>query len=238
MWRVAVALLGSVGVAAADGYPVELVDRPVVLPDGATELDVGWDFRTYVQNGMRTGFTDNADPDISVSHAIGPVWGGIGVAHDGYAWVDVDLGGPALAFGATFSAPQQDDSYSYSQHAGVIYKRAVVPDTLAAYGSATAYLAELRGPPMSPSGHVISIDPRAGLELQVDPHWAVTVASELYVPVQYSSGFTERVSLATTAQVLFAIDRWDFYINGSLYDITRSGPSTFVSLGFTKRWGI
>jgi hypothetical protein len=238
MRLVVVALLCGVRIAAADDYPVELVDRPVVLPDGATALDVSWDFRTYVQNGMRTGVTDNTDPDLSISHAIGPVWAGIGVAHDGYAWVDVDLGGPALLFGGTFSAPQPDDSYRYSQHAAVIYKGMIVPGTLAAYGSATAYLAELGGPPMQPSGHVISIDPRAGLELQIDPHWALTLASELFVPVQHSSALSERVALEVTAQALFAIRRWDFYLGGSLYDVTRSGPSTFVSLGFTKRWGI
>jgi hypothetical protein len=44
-------------------------------------------------------------------------------------------------------------------------------------------------------------------------------------------------TLGTGLSVYLGFRKWDFFINGSLGDITRR-PSTFLNIGFAKRWGL
>ena len=240
---ISVLLVCGSRLAAADAsepeYPVAVTDRPIVLPAGATLLGLSYEFRTQVFHGTRSGFTDDTTPDIVVGHAFGPVEIDLGAGELAYGSVEIDLGGPALDIGAVARFPQNGGTYGYAQSISVIHKLVLAPQQFAVFGSASLYLAESKVVDPTPvSGHVITARTRAGLEVQLAPNVALSSAALVDAPLQQSSAFHAMTALAVSAELLFAIRRWDFYAAGSLYDITRTGPATFLSIGFTKRWGI
>ena len=240
---IAVLLVWGSRLAAADvresEYPLAVTDRPIVLPAGATLLDISYELKTYVLHGMRSGFTDDTTPNVAVGHAFGPVEIDLGAGELAYGSVAIDLGGPTLAVNAFFTFPQSKDIYSYTQGISVIHKLVLAPQQFAVFGSASLSLHEIQIlDPTPASGHVITARTRAGLEIQLAPNVALISAALVEAPLQQSSAFHSITALTVSAELLFAIRRWDFYVAGSLYDITRTGPSTFLSLGFTKRWGI
>ncbi len=234
-----------------DRYPVEFVDRPLVHPAGMTVFDPSYQFRTHVErytdaSGVvryrRTGFADDMTPDLSVSHAFGPVdvGVGLGVLARVHASTAIPTLPVAIGVGAGFGAPQPDRRYYHSQYIRIVYKRVLVPQRVALFGSATADLAEARlfdAMDMLVEGIEVSGSGGVSVELQLSRHWCVVGRVNGGVPLYKTAAFDVHAGLGTGASVLLGFRKWDFFVDADLGDVTRR-PSTFLNIGFAKRWGL
>jgi hypothetical protein len=232
-----------------DRYPIELVDRPLVMPGGVTQFDPSMQFRTYVQQTVdasgnstykRTGFFENRTPDLSLSHVFGPVQVGVGlgVYFNTYATMLVSSLPVAVRISALFSAVQPDGRYFHSQTVGATYKHLTIPHRLAIVGRVSASLEEVRAIYSGVEVEGLNTDANASITgiVQLARHWSVYVGLRTNVPIYKTADFNVGVSVGAATGVELTFRKWDFFIDTAM-GLDRH-PSTFLNIGFAKRWGL
>ena len=231
---VVVALAGSVGVAAADDYPVNLPDRPILLLPGMTRLELAEDFSSSTTSAL-----SNRQLDLDLAHAIGDVQVGVDLGFD--ATVDVDLDTHAfgvleLAYAA--GAPQADHTLHQGQTFDLEEKLHLVPGSFALYVEAGVTLNENRI--VDPSGALVwthtpvtygLVEP----QLQVARHLALHGLVSGNAPFAQSASVHFASALFANVGAIVILGRWDLFASYELEDVTnRRLP--FVNVGFEKRW--
>lgn len=232
--------------AGKEPYPIELVDRPLVLPRGATELSVNELFRTYLQtmtdaNGIETREREwDYGPGFSIGHVFGPIEVSIDVQDPVQLRFDMLVPEQPIRVSLTTStlAPQRDGRYHIDQVAYVTYKRAVIPHRLALLAGASVVLAEtrIREAGQEIEGVYVRVGAGGTAEVQVARRVCISAGASIggYVYQSAPFGFHGRPSASLT--ITFLLRRWDFFVD-SHWSI-ESAPAASAFVGFTKRWGI
>src|SRR3954453_17934382 len=150
-------------------YPESVVDRPLLLLRGMTTLDLGLDFRTYLQttvdaNGntatSKTSLWDDHAGDIVVTHSFGSFEiGGRLLGNKTGPFLQAHLRtylGPipgALTITADIKATQENSAFDheYFEDVGYTYKAVVVSHQLALYGNANVEITEVAFKPAAMS---------------------------------------------------------------------------------------
>jgi len=241
-------VVSSSGFARADepSYPIEIVDRPIVLLPGMTTLDLSEALRTSVATAMdgtmyRSSFFGDRTTTIGAAHAFGPVEVDLSVGKYASAGARLDVAPFAVAVGASFSGLYANGHYSHEQDASLAYKVHVVPEQLALFAEVYAGINERRDivDGQRVTGTVLFSGVHGTGEVQLTRRLGVYLGATLALPFEKSDArLTNVVTLSTDLTLLFALARWDFFAGAGIGDVTRGHPTTFLSIGFTKRWGI
>jgi hypothetical protein len=228
-------------------YPIELVDRPLVLPGGATELDVWWQIQTSLQrttdaNGIEMRERSSQQtPALSVGHVFGPIKVSIDLAIGAQIRFEMLVPGQPIRLwlSASTLVPQPDHRYHIDQVANVTYKRAVIPHRLALLAEATVVLAEARlhdEAGINVEGVYVYSGAGASAEVQLAQRWCLSAGifggGHLYKSVPFDLHAQPGASFG----IRFLLRRWDFYVNGA--SSLAFHPSATIHIGFEKRWGI
>ena len=81
---------------------------------------------------------------------------------------------------------------------------------------------------------MLGVNSGAGATIQLPALFALSAGSYAGVPFSQSPDFGAKIALGVQAFFYYALRKWDFYVGGSLTDITRR-PSTYFTFGFEKR---
>lgn len=233
-------------------YSIAIPDRPLVLPAGATELEISYEFRTYVvkvidQMGnvfyRRTGFADDRTPDFRVAHALGPfeLSAGLGELARVQIKYDTKAAPGEVYVGAGFSAVQNNGSYHHNQYAGALHKIVLMPGRLSVVGGASLRLYEQLAyvDSMSVEGEAVTADASAVAYVQVWQRFAISTGVGAGARLWESEAFGgDKTSLSPFLYTYLGLYKWDFYVGGNLFNVTHGRPSTFFTFGFKKRWGL
>lgn len=245
--RSTLVVIAAAGPARADDpYPQMVVDRPLVLPSGMTELDAGVAFPTYLVGlSSHTKLGDYHDVGVSIDHATGPVQIGIGLVDSpvgpliqaGPRWylgpgvIDIDLG---------IRVPSDDSGidHEYTQALSYTSKATLVPHVLAVYGSAELeadeYTTPYYGVPDVPTGgNSFAAVASGGVEVQLVPEFEVSAIFAAGVPF---GDTMNKASAAAGISVTYVFDRFDFYGSVSLGDLP-TAELPYASMGVAARFG-
>jgi hypothetical protein len=209
-----------VRVASAEPYPDQVVDRPLVLPSGVTEVGAS----EAVQSSTTSTF-DGHQFDLFASHGFGPVEVDAVLAFDASLTFNVALPGiPAEVYvGAETGAPQNNGHLFESQSIGAAYKLVVAPELFAATFSAGASVAESRDRDLIGVlrwSNAVFVGPSASGTVQLAPFLALRAAVSFDVPVE-THDTTARSELGIDAELIATIsNRWDFFATAGLSDLT------------------
>jgi hypothetical protein len=229
-------------------YPFELVDRPLVLPPGVTELGVAYERRSFVATTPReygSVMTERATvstPDLSLAHAFSRAEIGIGIGQRVYGWVAVDRQSfPKLVqLSAGFSAPQSDGRYAHTQSLTAEHKLWVEESRAALIGIANLSVAEVSG--YNPTGLRVSgaMLVTAGdliLRVQVVSRFALSFGAGSALPLAQSAKLDARAVIGGSSSMLIAFHSWDIIASGSVANVT-DDMATCLGVGIRKRWGL
>jgi hypothetical protein len=238
----------TVQTAAADRYPLEITDRPLALPAGATVFDIAMSFISFVLETDEMGNAIAKDRlyrrrgSLGLSHAFGNVEVGASLGtHDAGASIRIATRSiPAVVDLSAWISPEQPDGRdARGQHMGIAHNVVVAPGRFAIFSSAGVSLVEARifiAPDTLGDVHVVDIGARVVAEVQLARRLGVYASVGTSVPVAHSSSYDVKATIGTGATLLFALRRWDFWTSCSL-GLERD-PPTSLSFGITKRWGI
>jgi len=207
-------------------------------------------FRTHVQKIVdtmgnvsyrRTGFAADRMIDFEVFHVFGPVEVGAGLGDDARVSAAIAVGTLPLRIGtgASIAGTYNDDRYGYVQYLGAMYKLLVMPHRFALAGGGTLYLDEARihdAAGMSIAGTSLRLGAGVSAEVQLSRRWSVYGGPSVSAPL-YKSNFDLHSTVSTNLSVNLGFWKWDIFVNTALGDVTRR-PSTFLNIGFAKRWGL
>ncbi len=248
MVRVLVIVAALLRVASADpGYPEAITERPLVLPDGITQLEISETLPTYwqpvVSNGrMTTQITrlgDYHDTDVSLARGIGPVEAGVDAGRLLSAWLHLDTRSvpSELTFGASTNGPQPDGRTFNEQHMGIGEKLHLVPGRYALYAGAGVELVEIGElvNDVVQHGHTISVTAAITAEVQLSPRLGMYAG----VSGGASTGSSNLVflhnAIGASTTWLYAIGHWDFVGEMAVGGLPDT-PLFAISLGLAHRW--
>jgi hypothetical protein len=229
-------------------YPFEVVDRPLVLPPGVTELGVSYQRRTFVnttpdQYGyVMPGRTSSSTPDFDLAHAFSRAELGIGIGQLVYGWVSLDTQGvpERMQFSASGAVPQPDGRYGYVQRLSATHKLWVEPRRAALVASGMVQAEEFRTYGENRSlvtGELIAAGVSLALRVQPAQKFALSFGGSTLTPLATSLPFELHSVFSGSAGALIAFDTWDITVDGALANLS-ADVVTFVSFGFRKRWGL
>jgi len=220
-----------------DPYPEALVDRPLTLLPGMTELDVG-----YQLSSTSIATLGHRTPDVGVRHSFGPVELDADLGE--YAALEVEI--PTGAFpevvviGAESGVPQQDDSLHVAQFIDLQHKVHVSPNQCALFFHLGVGYSENRL--VNPSyvlewTHVLIVSFGATLEVQLLPTLALSVGLGYAFPTDASDDIHPISSLNAGATLTLNVAHtWDFLANGGATNLA-DYRLPFLTFGLAKRWG-
>jgi hypothetical protein len=247
-WLVVAWLVLGSTIARADEYPSRLIDRPVVIPDGMTEAELGFDSRRTPSARL----FDVTSMGASIGHAFGALDPFVGTSvyvtrTDGsqaavWRWVDVGasyaLGRHAAITVAGYVVTPTDDLFrAYELAADVATKRVYDPFAIYLQGGVfVTRVTELHGT-LSPGVYLFARGEQTGafgralLETQLGSSLAITVSATARTPIiaRRVTEASEAVDLAVG--VLYALGRYDLHASASALDITGDAdPSVGASV--------
>jgi hypothetical protein len=216
-------------------YPVEEVDRPLVMLDGMSELALGYSYR------------HDADDAVSIHHAhslgrvelfatltSGPVYAGARVAVTRDFVASLSIGGQ---FG---SHADGGNVYLVDPSLLALYRIARIPRRLAVYVDGGARAQALRARNVDGT-YREGVDTRAEIgastDVQLTRNFAA-FASASVGALLHSTAESERdVWLGASTGLQFSLLRWDFVAGVGLADLTDTRQfRAFASIAF--RWGM
>jgi len=230
-------------------YPAAVVDRPILLLPGMTELDISLDLPTYTSTTVdamgntttsRTSLGSRRALDVNVMHAVGTVELTAGVLLTTYDFAHLDATietDPSGAASIGLSYYYNGVDRVYTQTAGYAYKWLVEPGRLALYGAVGFSASEISSMPKmaAPStGRIIEPYASGAAALQLTPNLAVGEHVELDVPVS-TAGRSATTSLGELTELTLGLQRWDFYAQFAIQNLTNT-RLPFAAAGFTHRW--
>ncbi|HET9989076.1 MAG TPA: hypothetical protein VFQ65_11150 [Kofleriaceae bacterium] len=216
-------------------YSDELVDRPLVMLAGMTELAIAGALHDHDV----PRFVDDT-PDVFASHAFGPVEIDVGFGERASLALAIATGGlpAAIVIGAQTSAPASDKTMFVSQYLTADHKLVVVPHELAfVVGAGGSYNEEHIHAPGLQWVRVVAVDVSAQAEIQLASTLAVFAGASIGYPVsasnqlQFQAQFDARAGLSLTIG-----NTWELYTTGTLADDNGTAVLA-LGAGVEKRFG-
>lgn len=227
----------TVPLVELDPYPEALVDRPITLLAGMTEVGGAYELSSTTLKTL-----GHQTPDLSVSHSFGSfeLAADLGEYASLAAVIPTGNFPAAIVIGANSGAPQKDNSLHLGQFVNLEHKVYAAPGACALFFVASASYNENRVVDNTLQlvwTHVLVASADAELELQLLPTLAFDVGISAGWAVE-SSQQLDRVLLFDAGATLMATvgHSWDIYANGGLSDL-ETYRLPFLSFGFAKRWG-
>ena len=232
-------------------YPLELVDRPLLMFAGMTYIDLGFNFPTYVTTTtdatgatttMRTRLGEHFYPDLSFAHSFGVVEVFAGTGITSYVGGDVRIGDLPARVSAAFSLLDLGVGvhYDLGQRVSVAYKWIAVPHRFEIYAGTSFLLREVsedRPMEMPSSGTMAVLDPDIAPTLQITRRLAISENIDVAIPVANTSNVSLKVKGNALTQLTFALRHWDFYGQVGVWDFTDT-HLLFVAFGAVFRFGL
>jgi hypothetical protein len=233
---VLVAMTSVAAAQDAESYPSRLADRPLVMPDGLSEISMGVSSATYT-NAM-LGFGEVVQTAMGADHSFGAVeaFGGLTLnvkkpnlpdAQDlaqVRAGVLIPAGDDVAGRIAGFWLFPAEHGVTYFEiDADAVSKRALVPHRLSAFARVGVTFTSLSqhivaGPSQT---QIFSIDGAGELELQVTERFALYGGASVLGPVAHSNPATPQIAGALFAGVLQNLGVVDLSAGLTLRDVTR-----------------
>ena len=218
-------------------YPEGLVDRPITLLPGMTQVSVAYEFRSTTLKPL-----SNRTPDIGVSHAFDAFEIAAGLGQDAALSVAIPTGAfPAvIEFGANSGAPQPDNSLHLGQFVDIEHKLHVAPGACALFFALGASYNENRL--VDPFyqlvwTHVVVGSGDAELELQLLPTLSLDVGMSFEWAAESSQQLDRTFVVSGSASLLATFAHsWDVYASGAIADLSLT-RLPYLAFGFAKRWG-
>jgi hypothetical protein len=220
-----------------DPYPEALVDRPITLLPGMTELSGAYGLSSTTEKTLGHG-----TPDLAASHSFGSFELAADLGQNASLSAVIPTGGfpEAVVIGANLGAPQPDNSLHVGQFVDVEHKVHVAPGQCAVFFAAGASYNENRLVDNSSQlvwTHVLVASGDAELELQLLPTLALDVGVSVQWAVESSQQLDRTWYFGAGATLIATIGHsWDFYASGGLSDL-ETNRLPFLAFGFAKRWG-
>jgi hypothetical protein len=238
--------LALAGTADAEGYPSIVVDRPLVLDPGMTELDAGVEFPTYqLTPYTNTALGDYRDFAASAHHAFGPTQVGIAMS-DSLVGPTLSVG-PRLRAGAgaididvgiLFPTDESGIDHEYMQSVRYTYKAIVAPHVFALWGGVGIEAQEgaitYYGDYMTTDVHLVGGVATLGAELQLVDELELGVSVSGGVPL--SSTNDAQASGSVGAGLTYVFDRFDVSGSIALNDL-REARLPYAAVNLAVRFG-
>jgi hypothetical protein len=234
MFKVAVGVgvLWAARAAVAEPYPDAVVDRPVLLNPGMTEVDAEEGFGSTTDGAFRTHqFSVEAD------HQFGPVQLDAFVGYNAALELEFDTYAiPAAVYIEALSgAPQSDNTLHESQSIGVEHKAFVAPHVFSLRFGAGIELNEDRNFAGAWRRLLVAAIGATG-EVQLAPALTLLVGGSLAVPVERTGPDTSSFTIGAGLIVTIASD-WDVFAHAGFNDVTTSTKFPYADVGITRRFG-
>ena len=220
-----------------DPYPEALVDRPLTLLPGMTEVSASYDMASTTDDSF-----NHRTPDIGARHAFETFEVRANLGTLGSLSAAIPTGGfPAVVvIGGESGAPQPDHTMHLGQFVDVEHKIHVAPGSFAIFLAAGASYNEnrLHDPfAVLTWTHVLVASADGELELQLLPTLALDVGLSFQWAAESSQDLTRTTVFDANASLMATVGHsWDLYFDGGLGDVGTSNLP-FLSFGFAKRWG-
>jgi hypothetical protein len=218
-------------------YPEALVDRPLTLLAGMTEVSAAYDLASTTGKPL-----SHRTPDLAASHSFGSFELAADLGQNATLSVTIPTGGfpAAIVIGADSGAPQQDDSLHEGQFVDLEHKLYVAPGACALFFAAGASYNENRIVDTSTElvwTHVIVASGDAELELQLLPTLALDIGVSAEWAVESSQQLDRTWFINGGASLIATLSHsWDVYANAGLSDL-ETNRLPYLAFGFAKRWG-
>lgn len=220
-----------------DPYPEALVDRPITLLPGMTEVSAAYELSSTTEKAL-----GHRTPDLAASHSFGSFELAADLGQDASLSAVIPTGGipAAVVIGANSGAPQPDNSLHLGQFVEVEHKVHVAPARCALFFAAGASYNENRLVDNSAElvwTHVVVASGDAELELQLLPTLALDVGVSVQWAVESSQQLDRTWYFGAGATLMATIGHsWDLYASGGVSDL-ETNRLPFLAFGFAKRWG-
>jgi hypothetical protein len=216
-------------------YPDELVDRPLLLLPGMTEIGAGYALHSHDQ--LR--FLDYA-PDLSVAHSFGPLQIDAQIGGDAALAIEIPLGRfpDALVVGASTSPRAADETMFVSQFVEAEHKFHIAPQSIAFVVSLGAAYSEehIRVPGLrwvGIAGGVAS----AEIEIQLASVVAFYGGGSIGIPIAASNGQQFEATFGVRGGVSLTLAHsWDLFASAAL-GADQARTSYSLGGGVEKRFG-
>jgi hypothetical protein len=216
-------------------YPDELVDRPLVMLSGMTQLAIAGALHDHDV----ARFVDHT-PDVFAAHAFGPVEIDAGFGQGASLAVAIATGGfpDAIVIGAQTSAPATDKTMFVSQHVSADHKLVMMPHQLAfVVGAGGSYNEEHVHAPGLQWVRVVAVAVSAQARVQLASTLAVYADANIDYPVTVSNQLQSQALFRARAGISLTIaNTWELYTTGTVSD--NNGTAVFgLGAGVEKRFG-
>ena len=234
-------------------YPIEVADRPQLLPFGVFQLDFSLDRSSYIQdvvdaNGNTTKVVTSSghthDADLTLEVGVGTVEINARVVNDlAQLGAGVDIGFGVVSAAFQYYQQQSYRPYDYGQVISYSYRYVAIPKLLRLDASAAVRLEEYSlvstadATIVPVSGSILSAGVGAAATVQLARRVALSAGGSVGGPVAYSAGLvSERgPELGAYAALQLCSHRWDLYLQGGADDVTRIALP-YAAVGFLHRW--
>jgi hypothetical protein len=229
-------------------YPLELAERPLVLPAGVTELSIQLERYSFIERtpksygGVMEERQSTVVPDLSLTHAFPRIEVGVGIGVRAYGGIGIDTRSvpERVTLSAAFSTEGSDGRYAHSQFVGVVHKLWVEPQRAALVGSATMEIGEVRTYDETGDiveGQLVAANTGLTLRVQAATRCALAFGLGFGVPVIATDALDAHSVVSGSASMLIAFDSWDLSFGGAFGDVTHDVVATLWA-GIAKRWGL
>jgi hypothetical protein len=220
------------GAVFADPYPDAIVDRPLLLNPGMTEVDAIEGFGSTTDGTFRTHqFAIEAD------HRFGPVQIDAFLGYNAAIELEFDTYAiPAVVYvQAITGAWHTDNTLHESQTIGVDHKFFLAPQVFSLQFGAGVGLNEDRDF-AGAWRRLLTAGIGATGEIQLAPYLAFLANASLAVPVERTGPDSSSLAIGAALEVTIASD-WDVFVQAGFDDVTTSTKFPYANVGITRRFG-
>ena len=235
---------------APPAYPTSSVDRPVLLFDGMTTVDVSGEVEHLPDGALDlsdasavTAHT-RTTPGLALAHSFGRVRIGaygtrdaagasVAVQSSEVPWGYVELAAQDLAVGA-------GGGYDYKQSLSYFYKKLVTPHRFAFYMGFGANIAELKitlPTAVTTAGHIAAIAVNVAGEVQITERLSAALTARVDSVVDHSKELPSDQYLDAGVRIRVATHRFDLYGTFAFPDVTHT-TALAASVGALCRFGM
>lgn len=231
-------------------YPAVSVDRPVLLLDGITTVDLAGELEHVpagaldLADAASTVAHTRTTPGLALAHSFGNVQ--IGVFGTRYAaGASVAVQSSTVPSGSVVLAVQdlavgEGGGYDYTESVSYDYKRVVAPHRFAfsmAFGANIAELKVTLPNRVTTAGHIAAIAVTAAAEVQITGRLSLALGAGVDSVVDHSKALPSDQYLAAGATVRFATPRFDLYGDLAFPDVTHA-TTVAAAVGVLCRFGL
>jgi hypothetical protein len=218
--------------AFADPYPDAVVDRPVLLNPGMTEVDATEGFGSTTDGTFRTH-----QLSLEADHKFGPIQIDAFLGYDAAIELEFDTYAiPAVVYIQALTGPwHTDNTLHEAQAIGVKHKLFLAPQVFSLVFDAGVALNEDRDFVGAWQRQLVA-GIGATAEVQLAPSLTFFASASLGVPVDRTGPDASSFSIAAALEVTIASD-WDVFVQAGFDNITTSTKFPYADVGITRRFG-